>query len=412
MSFTSYAQNLEDVLLWRALQQVRDGFYIDVGASDPTVDSVTRAFYERGWHGINIEPVPADHARLCEARPRDINLAVAAGAGEGTIELFDVPSVRGWATTDAALAAEHEARGHEVVAATVPARTLAAICAEHVAGEIHFLKIDAEGSEGQVIRGMDLRRWRPWILIVEAITPIDNLASHGEWEPLVTGQGYSYAYFDGLNRYYLAAEHEELRSALATQPNALDDFVSYGQEAALEAARYAAAQARAAEAQAQEAEAQAQAAEAQAREAEAQAQAAEAQARAAAAELAALHASTSWRLTGPLRELKESSLRVRERVPDKPAVDAFLKSTTRRCVGPPLRWLLARPRVGPVVDRRLARIPSIDRRVRAAANVANPATARSAARAVNQVPRDLRHLPESAREVFADLKQALGSRPR
>jgi hypothetical protein len=48
MTFTSYAQNFEDVTLWRALRDVEAGFYVDVGAWDPDLDSVTRAFSERG----------------------------------------------------------------------------------------------------------------------------------------------------------------------------------------------------------------------------------------------------------------------------------------------------------------------------------------------------------------------------
>ncbi|HZF37393.1 MAG TPA: FkbM family methyltransferase, partial [Blastocatellia bacterium] len=46
MSFISYAQNFEDVMLWRALKHIDRGFYIDVGANDPDLDSVTKAFYE------------------------------------------------------------------------------------------------------------------------------------------------------------------------------------------------------------------------------------------------------------------------------------------------------------------------------------------------------------------------------
>ena len=79
MTWVSYAQNYEDVTLLRALGDVASGFYIDVGANDPRFDSVTRAFYERGWHGINIEPVPHWHERLRSDRPRDLNLRVAAG---------------------------------------------------------------------------------------------------------------------------------------------------------------------------------------------------------------------------------------------------------------------------------------------------------------------------------------------
>ena len=55
--FVSYAQNYEDVILWRALKHIKNGFYVDCGAYDPNRDSVTRAFYERGWRGINIEPI-------------------------------------------------------------------------------------------------------------------------------------------------------------------------------------------------------------------------------------------------------------------------------------------------------------------------------------------------------------------
>jgi hypothetical protein len=51
-------------MLWRALSTVRDGFYIDIGAGDPDRDTVTRAFYERGWQGINIDPDPTCFAAL------------------------------------------------------------------------------------------------------------------------------------------------------------------------------------------------------------------------------------------------------------------------------------------------------------------------------------------------------------
>ncbi len=36
--FISHAQNFEDVILWRALKHVQNGFYIDVGAQDPVIE--------------------------------------------------------------------------------------------------------------------------------------------------------------------------------------------------------------------------------------------------------------------------------------------------------------------------------------------------------------------------------------
>src|SRR5687767_2416808 len=101
MTFISYAQNCEDVMLYRALREVEHGFYVDVGANSPEVDSVTRAFYERGWRGINIEPMTVCHEQLAAARPRDINLPIALGETSGAICFHDIPGT-GLSTIDPA----------------------------------------------------------------------------------------------------------------------------------------------------------------------------------------------------------------------------------------------------------------------------------------------------------------------
>ena len=57
-NFVSYSQHFEDFILFFLFYNIQKGFYIDVGAFDPNFISVTKAFYERGWYGINIEPIP------------------------------------------------------------------------------------------------------------------------------------------------------------------------------------------------------------------------------------------------------------------------------------------------------------------------------------------------------------------
>ena len=44
MTFISYAQNYEDVMLWRALKPINKSFFVDVGSNDPIIGSVTQAF--------------------------------------------------------------------------------------------------------------------------------------------------------------------------------------------------------------------------------------------------------------------------------------------------------------------------------------------------------------------------------
>lgn len=224
MTFISHAQNREDVLLWRALCQVSGGFYVDVGANHPTDDSVTKAFYDRGWSGINIEPLQGHHQELVAQRPRDINLCVAVGATEGEVELFDTP-VRGLATASAAVAQAHVAQGLELRSTRVALRRLDAIFEEYAPAEVHFLKVDVEGFEEDVLRGMNFERWRPWLVVVEATRPNSSeLDTH--WEPLITAHNYRPVYFDGLNRYYVADEHADLAAAFAAPPNVFDNYVS------------------------------------------------------------------------------------------------------------------------------------------------------------------------------------------
>ena len=285
MSFISYAQNLEDVMLWRALKHVEKGFYIDVGANDPSTDSVTKAFYERGWHGINIEPLPSHHADLQKERPRDINLQYAAGRSRGEIKLWEC-DVRGWATADATVIAYHQEAGHEGIFHTVPVLPLSEICTGNVRGEVHFLKIDVEGLEKSVIEGMDFSCCRPWILVVESTNPNTTEEVHFKWENIVQSEEYTFAYSDGLNRFYVAKEHPELLPALKYPPNVFDGFIS--------AAEFHAAQA----------EATARQAEATARQAEATARQAEATANERFTQLNEIYASTSWKITKPLRSIK------------------------------------------------------------------------------------------------------------
>lgn len=220
MQFISYAQNFEDVMLWRALKLFGPGFYIDVGANHPTRDSVTRSLYERGWRGINIEPVQHYHAALCQARPEDVNLCVAVGDREGELVFFESPDT-GLSTLSLEMAELQRASGIPFVQRSVMTRRLADICEEHLRPgfPVHFLKIDVEGFERHVLQGMDFQKWRPWIILIESA-----FDKQPEWEALILDADYNYAFCDGINRYYIAAERVELQVPLALPPNILDEF--------------------------------------------------------------------------------------------------------------------------------------------------------------------------------------------
>jgi FkbM family methyltransferase len=226
MTFISYAQNFEDVMLWRALKDVSNGFWIDVGAAHPSEYSVTRAFSERGWRGVNVEPEPGYAAALRAERPRDVNLQIAVGAASGRTRLQHLPGT-GLSTFDAATADRQAKAGFlRADALEVEIRTLADICAEYAPTDIHFLKIDVEGSEAAVLEGADFARFRPWIVVVEATVPGTPLRATEGFERYLLSAGYRECWFDGLNTFYLAAEREAaLAPAFRVPPNIFDGFI-------------------------------------------------------------------------------------------------------------------------------------------------------------------------------------------
>lgn len=229
--FVSYAQNFEDVMLWRALKHVEKGFYVDVGAHSPYIDSVTCVFYDRGWSGINIEPNPKLFEQLQKERPRDINLQVAISREVGTLGIYFFGEY-GLSTVEESVAEEIKKEGYETDGPTqVEAWNLKKVWTSFVPNgqQVHFLKVDVEGHEAEVIIGNDWVRNRPWIVLVEAMQPLRQIEMHHLWEPILLQFDYRHAYSDGVNRFYVAAEHLELLPIFRYPPNAFDNFVPHRQ---------------------------------------------------------------------------------------------------------------------------------------------------------------------------------------
>jgi FkbM family methyltransferase len=226
----SYAQNFEDVLLRRLLHEVKSGRYVDVGAQDPLEDSVTKWFYDCGWSGINIDPHPDYFAKLVRERPRDINLRLAVSDVEGSAEFCFVRN-SGLSSLDLGAAAIAATHGLKSELGTVEVKTLNSILAQHAMPEIHFLKIDVEGLEAQVLAGLDLAVYRPWVVLVEATEPVSTVTTWHRFESHLTGWGYQFVHFDGLNTWYLRDESIELAERLRLPPNVFDAFVKWREHA-------------------------------------------------------------------------------------------------------------------------------------------------------------------------------------
>ena len=212
-------------MLYRAFESVERGVYIDIGAQHPEIDSVSRAFFERGWFGVHVEPVPEYAAMLREARPGDVVIQAAVSSEAGEISLAVFPDT-GLSTVVESVAEGHTSQNQHGAARreVVPAMTLSMVGDEVSNRDVHWLKIDVEGHERAVLEGWDASRLRPWICVIEATQPNSAETNHGEWESILLKAGYECAYVDGLNRFYVAEEQSaRLRQAFDTPPNVFDN---------------------------------------------------------------------------------------------------------------------------------------------------------------------------------------------
>lgn len=223
----SFAQNQEDVVLFRLTKLIAKGTYIDVGASHPVLENVTYALYLEGWRGVNIEPMPNEAALLRELRSEDENLEAAVGRAPGEIKLFEAPlENRGATTFDVETVDRYRSTGQVFTEFMASVITLDSVLARYEPRAVHIVKIDVEGFEGDVLLGANLKQHQPWVLVIEATKPNSPIDASFEWEPLVLEAGYELVLFDGLNKFYVRQDLSEVKALLKFPANVFDKWQS------------------------------------------------------------------------------------------------------------------------------------------------------------------------------------------
>ena len=332
MSIISYSQNFEDVILWRALKHVKNGFYIDVGANDPTVYSITKAFYDTYWQGINIEPSTHYFEKLKLERRRDTNINCIIGSSKKLITFYEFENT-GLSTINNDIANEHIKKGYRAKTLLKEMKTLNEICNILNTKTIHFLKIDVEGAEKEVLEGFDLTRFRPWIILVESTIPGSTLDSSSSWEDLIISNNYSQVYFDGINKFYLSNENENLAGHFSQPPNVHDRFTLSDNHDLITNSRFK--------------------------------KTLEKENERLQNRISAIEATVSWRITAPLRRAKGLAMHLRP-VPSlvNYRSEQLVKLVFSNTVKLLLRFLQSDPRLFRVAERVLRAMPSV--RARAA----------------------------------------------
>ena len=223
MAYLSYSQNFEDYRLHRALSDITNGTYIDIGAWEPQYHSVSYNFYERGWRGLNAEPEKQSFEMLLTSRPKDINVNKFVTTKTEPINFYSVTK-SGLSTNNLGLLKQERiGKPIEIQRGLVETVSLDSLFNQLSAHTIHWLKIDVEGSENEVIESWGENSARPWILVVESTIPGSQILGDKKWESRILSKGYNAAYFDGLNTFYTLIERKDLALKLSKPISIFDN---------------------------------------------------------------------------------------------------------------------------------------------------------------------------------------------
>ena len=157
-----YMHSEEDQLIWDFFKCSEGGFFIEVGAGDPVNLSVSYHLEVKGWKGILVEPQPALATKLKLNRKAKVwPVACGSPQNKGEADFF----VAGEFSSLKKHAAFTDVIYSDKI--VVPVMTLVEIICKECNPEIDFLSIDVEGSELNVLKGINLLKNRPRLIFIE-----------------------------------------------------------------------------------------------------------------------------------------------------------------------------------------------------------------------------------------------------
>jgi len=208
-----HSQFYEDYILSYVFNDIDKGYYVDVGSNDPIKENATYYFYKKGWHGIVIEPIQEIYQRIALARPRDVVLNIAASDKNGREKFFIVDESNGWSSLEQSITKVIRDHNKSHRSILVEVKTLTSLLSEYDIpyDGIDFIKIDVEGHEYKVLKGLDLNKYRPKVIALESASPT-NAYGFVEFEDYLIKNNYIFGMTDDLNYYYYRKESPALKS--------------------------------------------------------------------------------------------------------------------------------------------------------------------------------------------------------
>tara|TARA_B100000989_G_scaffold39370_1_gene24953 strand:+ start:1274 stop:2014 length:741 start_codon:yes stop_codon:yes gene_type:complete len=178
--FVSYSSFGEEILVNRIFKDKKDGFFVDVGAFNPVVGSLTKILYDKGWKGINLDFSETNINLFKIFRKRDISIKTGVSDKNAVKKSFTFDPSSGTNTLNEEYAKGWSKKFYKnYKIENVRCRTLNTILKENnISRNFDYLNIDVEAHDYEVLQGINLDLFKPRLITCEIIGNLKKISKN------------------------------------------------------------------------------------------------------------------------------------------------------------------------------------------------------------------------------------------
>ena len=194
---TSYhfGEFAEDVFIGRLLKSINNGKYVDVGCYHPFKGSLTAKLYQKNWRGINIDVSKTSIDLFNIARKRDINLNCAISDFNEKTFYFQ----NGMINQQNSL----QKSSDDQIKVDINCYTLNTVLENNDFHDFDYLNVDVEGTELNVIKGINFKKYKPKLITIENNEMIPEEYFQSEIFKLLEQNNYVFVNKVGVTNFFL-----------------------------------------------------------------------------------------------------------------------------------------------------------------------------------------------------------------
>jgi|TARA_B110000238_G_scaffold200102_1_gene249077 FkbM family methyltransferase len=156
-----------DIILEKIFMHQPKGIYIDVGCQHPIKNSNTYLLFKKGWEGINVD-LDKDNIELFKrSRSNDNNFNKALSNDVKEVDLYFYHKKSPINTIDKKTSEFQKAKVSSIKKIKTDTLNNIILNTKYKDQSFDLLSIDVEGHELEVLKGFDLNKFSPKVIVVE-----------------------------------------------------------------------------------------------------------------------------------------------------------------------------------------------------------------------------------------------------